>query len=157
MADNVAHEPVLLAGRAGPSHDPAGVGVDGQGGVHERAARQAETCCRLEDFDGFLKLTVLALEFAQLPCGIGRDPVTLAGVDLGLVDPPAQRFVGHPQPLGHRADTGRAGVVLLGMVDDQPHRPGLELVVVPLRHDANNLPRKKVCTKPGAVHVSLDV
>jgi hypothetical protein len=29
------------------------------------------------------------------------------------------------------------------MVDDQPHRSALELVVVPLRHDANNLPSKE--------------
>ncbi|MDO2376684.1 helix-turn-helix transcriptional regulator, partial [Mycobacterium avium subsp. hominissuis] len=33
--------------------------------------------------------------------------------------------------------------VLLGMVADQPNRPGLELLVVLLRHDANNLPSKE--------------
>jgi hypothetical protein len=80
--------------------------------------------CRLEDFDGFLKLTILAFELFVLPRDIGGHSVTLAGVNLGLVDPAAQRFVGHSQPLGHRGDAGRAGVALLGMVGDQPHRPG---------------------------------
>jgi hypothetical protein len=115
-------------------------------------SRTKKTCCRLEDLDGFLELTILAFELFVLPGDIGGHSVTLTGVDLGLVGPPSQRFVGHSQPLGHRGDAGRAGVVLLGMVGDQPHRPGLELVVVLPRHDANNLPRKKVCIKPGVVH-----
>ena len=70
-------------------------------------------------------------------------PVADPGINLGLIDPPAQRLRRDTQALGDRSHAGRAGVVLLGIVGDQPHCPCLELVVVLLRHDANYLPSKE--------------
>ncbi len=48
-------------------------------GMHGRH----ESCCGFEDFDGFFKLTVLALELTDLSSGIGGYPVTPGGVDPG--------------------------------------------------------------------------
>src|SRR3954452_17552558 len=76
--------------------------------------------CRLEDFDGFLKLTILAFELFVLPRDIGGHSVTLAGVNLGLVDPAAQRFVGHSQPLGHRGDAGSGLLRPHPLLPDEP-------------------------------------
>lgn len=42
MADRLAHEPVFLAGRAGPPDDPAREGVDGERGVYERSVGHAD-------------------------------------------------------------------------------------------------------------------
>ena len=99
------------------------------------------TSCRFEDFDGPLKLAVLRLS-SQFSRAIGGHPVADPGVNLCLGNRPAQRLRRDTEARGDRSHAGRAGVVFLGMIGDQPNRPGLEIIVVLLRHDANYLPSK---------------
>jgi phosphoglycerate dehydrogenase-like enzyme len=60
--------------------------------VSRVALPREESCCCLQDFDGFLELAVLAFELPVLPCDLGGHTVADPGINLNLRDPPAQRL-----------------------------------------------------------------
>lgn len=68
---------------------------------------------------------------------LGGDTGGVAGVDLGLADPVAQRFSGDPELLadGHARRSQRA--VVITVLLDHPHGPGFEVGAVGLLHDAD--------------------
>lgn len=126
-------------------------------GVAGRSLPSEETCCRLEDFDGFLNRTILALEFAQLAHRIGGHPVADPAVDLGLVDPPAQRFVGHSHRLATAAmQAVRVSYSSAWSVTNRTAR-ALNSSSYFFGMTQTTFPRKKVCIKPGMVQIELSL
>src|SRR4051812_3219119 len=101
------------------------------------------TRCRLEYFDGLLKLRDLAAQLPVLPIGRDSDPVALPSVDLGLADPLTQHLRTNSDASSDRPDAGVLAVVLVAVLNDQTDSLGLHGLVVFLRHDAAYLPSKE--------------
>jgi hypothetical protein len=91
---------------------------------------------RPEYFDRGLELLAFAAQLAQLPLLLARHARRLTSIDLSLAHPPAQCLCAHPQPARDPLDRPPLGLVVTDVLADQPHRPGLGVLVVPDRHRA---------------------
>ena len=89
----------------------------------------------------------------------GRQPRTLAGVDLGLLDPAPQRLVADTELAGHPRITALSPGSAARSLSDHPHSPLLQLRRIPLRcalllaMTPSSLPRYGASGIPRPIHI----
>src|SRR5207249_11517671 len=114
--------------------------------------RREESRRGLQDLVGPSELEVLAVKDLQTLTFIGREARSEALVGLGLADPAPERFVGHAELVGDRADRGPLRVVLVPVVEHHPHCALTYFAGIPSwSWHGSNLSRSGASRKPEAV------
>jgi hypothetical protein len=99
------------------------------------------------------KFTVFPLQFLEPPTLIARHTASLAPVDLGTANPPAQGLSSAANLRRNRYDSRPLGIILMTMLEHHPNRPLFDFrrILVLIFHDSI-LSQIEVSGNTGAVH-----